>query len=1371
MAAGDHIIDIIIETADHTGPGMQRAADRLLAFDRRVQQTQQRIRQLTNRGHHLTLDLIDNVTPAGSRVNQMLHRLADRAWNIPLRLNDRITSGIREAEGRLFRLTARAYTVTVNLKDNVTKGVKGIMDGALSSVTGLGGGMMAGAGIGYGLYDTVQTHKEFEAQMSTVGAISGATASELKELTAKAREMGSTSVFSATEAGKAFEYMAMAGWKTEQMMAGIKPLLDLAAAGGTELGLTSDIVTDAMSAFKMDATTENVQMFADVVAKAATSANTDVAKMGYTFQYLATSAGSLGYSIQDTALAIDLVADMGIKGEKAGTGLLAVLNGLSSPSKDAAEAMAQYGISLDDGTGKAKPFRQTMLELREVFKQLSPLEQQQLANTLAGVDGMKSMLAIVGASDEKFEEFARGVDHASDAVEENGRVYQGWAEMVAAKRTDNLEGDLKALSSAWEEFQHTIMTGAPSDFLREFVQGVKSDVEKLNGYLKDGFDIGDAGRIAMDIITQLKNKFLELDGVGSLLAGGALIGGIGMITSKAMKLVDILKEAGNVGGAGGTSGGNGPGGSGAGASSVNSMTVNARSVIVNGHGAPGGSGAGGTGGGSPVPSAGGAGAGSPHGSNQPHGSNGGGSNPPPTGGGSRLARMGKWMGGIGTALTLASSAYDVYATSEYNDQMSEEADWGVQQAEDERMKKGAALMAANDAFSRGEITKEERDKAQADYLASDFNVGEAKDYQERVEQQNTDRQNQSIGGAVGGVVGGVLGGVAGSFVGGPVGTAIGGMAGASAGAEIGEMIGANFSSLQEKAAEAWQSVKDEASNTMEWMGSIVGNEMEYIGNSFSKVKEAAKNEWDYVTNTVGEAVQGVKDTCGEIGAWFDGNVWTPVKDAAITAINFIVGLAATIGGGIYEAVSPIAAWFDENVWTPIKTFAVEKFNAIREELVAAWESIQEGYAEAGAWFSDNVWNPIQEVAAWAWGEISALPAQAAEAIGEAWGSVSGWFDANVWQPIAGYASTAWETIQSAVGAAWESIFAYFAPAASWFDSTVWQPISSAVGSVKSAITSAFESAWSAVTGIWSAAGSWFESNVIAPVKAKFNQITSLGSSITGLVTSGSTEQDAAGTIAYTPRKAIIGEAGPEAVIPLGGSRRNRAIDLWEKVGAYLGMGKNRGEENNGSILSSIQTESAKLASPMEQEQSVAPQTFRPVMGAIQTAGGQGTPAVDALGNLSGIDIPEYNRITEDDRLAVRQAKMDAQRSAQGALGSSGGAASIEEAMQGSMEKAQGIFPIPEFFPNWGGTGQEGDAMPTAAPAVESSKGENAPKEIKIDIGGLSLSMDINGGEGGSVDTNAIMGAIQQNFNKLADDVAMHIAEKASSIWNNQALTV
>ena len=1107
---GDHIIDIIIETNDQTGGALGRVQDRLLQFDRGIQRTNERLRRLTNRAHQITLSLIDRVTPQGSRIQNWLRRIAGRTHQITLGLIDRATDRIRSAEAHLFRLTARAYTITVNLKDRATQGLKSIGNNVLQSATGLSGEMLAGAGIGYGIYDTAKTYKNFEQQMSAVGAISGASAAQMEMLTAKAMEMGSKTSFSATEAGKAFEYMAMAGWKTEEMMSGISGVMSLAAASGESLGNVSDIVTDVMTAMHQGA--DKADEFADVLAAASSNANTNVGLMGYTFKYAAPLAGTLGYSIQDLASVIGLMANAGIKGETAGTALRTMFSNLINPTDEVFTKMQDLGVSFKNADGTIKPLRESMVDLRGKFKTMTAAEKLATAEMLVGKEAMTGFVAVMDASEEDFNKMFHAVDNAAGA-----------AERMAETRLDNLAGDITLLGSAWETLQLSIMQGSNGNFLRELVQGVKADVEKFTKYIEDGFDISDIGRIAMDVLAQIKNKFLELDGVGSVLAGGALIGGLAKITSKTMKLIDYLKEASSLGNGGSSGAGHGGGGS---SQSVGVMNVRANVVNLSGP----------TGGGGPGPI--------PPGGGRPNGPN-----PPPGSGGSRLARGLKWAGGIGTALSIASSAYDVYSASEYNKQMAEEADWRIQESNRKAAEQEAAYQGAKSAFERGDISEMEYQNAFDAREAAVKEQHDAIDYQGRVEEQNIDRQNQSIGGAIGSVVGGVLGGLAGSAVAPGAGTAVGAMAGSAAGAEVGEMVGANWGSITAGAGEMWESLKAETSNTAEWMGNKFSEFGTSISDKLSPIRDAAQNEWDYLKNSVGEAVQGMSEKWGSFSSFIGENVWTPIKDTSITALNFVVGLFATVGDMLGEVLAPAADWINENVWTPIKDFASEK-----------WEEISRTASEFATYFGETVWEPLKESASEAWTAISESPGKAIAYLSELWGGFTDWFGTTVWSPISEAAGAAWDVISATAGAAWDSITACFELSASWFDSTVWQPISSAADGVRSAIIGAFEAAWSAVTGIWAAAGSWFETNVINPVKEKFNAIVARGASITGL---GGAEAKAYGGFVTSPRTILAGEDGGEVIIPLSPNKRSRALDLFERTGEILSSGG-----GFGSILGS-----------------------------------------------------------------------------------------------------------------------------------------------------------------------------------------------------------
>ena len=189
--------------------------------------------------------------------------------------------------------------------------------------------------------ETIKAGMGFEQGMAQVQAISGATAEEMQLLSDKAKEMGAKTKFSASESAEAFNYMAMAGWETEDMLNGIEGIMNLAAASGADLATTSDIVTDALTAMGYSA--GDAGKLADVMAAASSNANTNVDLMGKTFQYAAPIVGALGYSMEDTAVAIGLMANAGIKGDKAGTALRSVLTRLSAPPKECAEAMEELG--------------------------------------------------------------------------------------------------------------------------------------------------------------------------------------------------------------------------------------------------------------------------------------------------------------------------------------------------------------------------------------------------------------------------------------------------------------------------------------------------------------------------------------------------------------------------------------------------------------------------------------------------------------------------------------------------------------------------------------------------------------------------------------------------------------------------------------------------------------------------------------------------------------------------------------------------------------------------------------------------------------------------------------------------------------------
>ena len=285
-----------------------------------------------------------------------------------------VSDAADELDGRTVTLDIQAVDNATDQINEITEkeygggggGSGGNFGTAASAGVGAAAGSIAGAaavmGASFGIYDSVTTFEEFEAGMSRVKAISGATGAEFDALTAKAKEMGATTKFTATDSAEAFNYMAMAGWKTDEMLEGISGIMDLAAASGESLGTTSDIVTDALTAFGMKASDST--HFADVMAQAAANANTDVGKMGESFKYVAPVAGAMGYTIEDTALALGLMANAGVKSSMAGTALRRAITSLANPTDKQAEAMEKYNVSLTKENGEIKTLNEVMGDLR-----------------------------------------------------------------------------------------------------------------------------------------------------------------------------------------------------------------------------------------------------------------------------------------------------------------------------------------------------------------------------------------------------------------------------------------------------------------------------------------------------------------------------------------------------------------------------------------------------------------------------------------------------------------------------------------------------------------------------------------------------------------------------------------------------------------------------------------------------------------------------------------------------------------------------------------------------------------------------------------------------------------------------------------------
>ncbi len=341
--------------------------------------------------------------------------------------------------------------------------------GIATTVTAISGMSTALAGVaGY----SIKVGSSFEAGMSKVQAVSGASNEQLQRLSDKAKEMGATTKFSATEAADAMNYMAMAGWKTEDMLNGIDGIMNLAAASGEDLATTSDIVTDALTAFGLSASDST--HFADVLAAASSNANTNVSMMGETFKYVAPVAGSLGYSAEDCAVAIGLMANSGIKASQSGTALRSMFSRLAKPSKEVKEAMEKLNISLTDSHGNMKSLDTLMGDLRNSFSGLSESEKAEMASSLAGQEAMSGLLAIVNASDADFNKLKDAIYGADGASAKMAETMQ-----------DNLKGEITITKSTIEGLGIKIYEEI-EDPMKEAAEGATDSVGQISSALENG---------------------------------------------------------------------------------------------------------------------------------------------------------------------------------------------------------------------------------------------------------------------------------------------------------------------------------------------------------------------------------------------------------------------------------------------------------------------------------------------------------------------------------------------------------------------------------------------------------------------------------------------------------------------------------------------------------------------------------------------------------------------------------------------------------------------------------------------------------------------------------------------------------------------
>lgn len=385
-----------------------------------------------------------------------------------------------------YRRLVREISTTENSLKNLTREMKNFGSVSAQQIAAAGGkmqdvgGKLEGVGkkmmpvtaaiTGLGAV-AVKTAADFDSSMSQVAAVSGASGDDLERLRDKAREMGAQTQFSASEAADAMNYMAMAGWKTEDMLGGVEGIMNLAAASGEDLAAVSDIVTDGLTAFGLSA--QDSGRMADVMAAASSNANTNVSMLGESYKYCASTAGAMGYSLEDVTESLGLMANAGVKGSQAGNTLKNAMINLAKPTDAMAATMKQYNISITNSDGSMKSWNEVVANLRTSLGGLSEAEQTAAVATLFGKEATAGMLSVINAAPADIEKLNGAILNSSGSAKEMAETMQ-----------DNLNGQLKKLQSQLSELAISIGE-VLMPVIRSIVERLKGLVEKFNG-LSDG---------------------------------------------------------------------------------------------------------------------------------------------------------------------------------------------------------------------------------------------------------------------------------------------------------------------------------------------------------------------------------------------------------------------------------------------------------------------------------------------------------------------------------------------------------------------------------------------------------------------------------------------------------------------------------------------------------------------------------------------------------------------------------------------------------------------------------------------------------------------------------------------------------------------
>ena len=963
--------------------------------------------------YQATLSVKDMATSGISKVKSLLSDFKNKDYSSIISVKDRASQPITKVKGELSGLLGKTYTAYVNVKTNMPNGgfnfnnsVGNFTDGMLM---GTGMQMAGAAGIGYTAYDTIKTSMDFDYQLSAIKSLipkegqDGQSRDEImSQIRERAMQLGQDTVFGNTDVARGMTELVKAGVQLKDVLGDAsEAALNLATAGGLELAEAAETMSTAMNAFKVTDATHA----ADILAGAANASATDVHELRYALSMCSAVASGAGVSFEDANTTLAVFAQNGLKGSDAGTSLKTMLSNLIPKTKTQVEAFSKLNLLTEKGTsaffdqqGKVKSLAEIAGLLQDRLKGMTKEEQMSTLYDMFGSDAIRGGMILM----------REGAEGVTKMFEEMSKVT---AKEMALTQLDNLKGDIEELSGAWENFQITLMSGSGTSGLRSFTQELTELIKLGTEGLKDGFGFDDLFALVSRGITDLTKKFIAFDGIGSLLAGGALIGGLIKIIQALNKVKSGIQGLNNI-----VNNMRGLGTSlptkpqGVDKNNVSAMTINATNVVINGKAIKETTGSG-------TPTILGADGKPLKTPNSPKTS----APKIPTGksvwgnltdGAKWLGGHAKGVGGFALGVTALTGAYDIYNAEE--NKKAEVA--------------GSVLGNVGGSLAGAKL-------------------------------------GAMAGGAIGSVVP-VIGTTIGAGVGGLAGGIAGGLFGGDFGTQAGSFLGnIDFNSIGEN-------LKNAFSNNIEWVKNNISSIGESIFTTFSNLTTSIS---DIFTDIGENIYTGILTPLGNLGIdiiniivgsgavlW---EMFSPYVQQFVDGINSYlvqpcIELTNTIYTGIVDTLSGIADFINtmlqpisESISSIVAQIA-PYFDAAAQWVQSTWNGIVE--------FLGSVWESISFGASYVYGNIVGFFSAASSAVQVVWNTVSAVFD-NIYNSIVSGANFVYGAITNVFSNAASTVKGIWNGVVGFFDG-IWNSITSKVNAITSKIGS-LRDIGSGITGL------------------------------------------------------------------------------------------------------------------------------------------------------------------------------------------------------------------------------------------------------------------------------------------------------------------